>query len=98
LGGIMKKNIRISIISGLSIVVFVVISFQMAGLRRRKENSQDVQEKRQQEILDICRTNKVMKIYSQNDGENFYVVLENKNIYKVDEDKLGNYAIGEYCK
>ncbi|ERL26999.1 MULTISPECIES: hypothetical protein [Leptotrichia] len=94
----MKKNIRISIISGLSIVVFVVISFQMAGLRRRKENSQDVQEKRQQEILDICRTNKVMKIYSQNDGENFYVVLENKNIYKVDEDKLGNYAIGEYCK
>ena len=94
----MKKNIRISIISGLSIVVFVVISFQMAGLRRRKENSQDVKEKRQQEILDICRTNKVMKIYSQNDGENFYVVLENKNIYKVDEDKLGNYAIGEYCK
>ena len=94
----MKKNIRISIISGLSIVVFVVISFQMVGLRRRKENSQDVQEKRQQEILDICRTNKVMKIYSQNDGENFYVVLENKNIYKVDEDKLGNYAIGEYCK
>ena len=94
----MKKNIRISIISGLSIVVFVVISFQMAGLRRRKENSQDVQEKRQQEILDICRTNKVMKIYSQNDGENFYVVLENKNIYKVDEDKLGNYTIGEYCK
>ena len=94
----MKKNIRISIISGLSIVVFVVISFQMAGLRRRKENSQDVQEKRQQEILDICRTNKVMKIYSQNYGENFYVVLENKNIYKVDEDKLGNYAIGEYCK
>ena len=94
----MKKNIRISIISGLSIVFFVVISFQMAGLRRRKENSQDVQEKRQQEILDICRTNKVMKIYSQNDGENFYVVLENKNIYKVDEDKLGNSAIGEYCK
>lgn len=94
----MKKNIRISIISGLSIVVFVVISFQMAGLRRRKENSQDVQEKRQQEILDICRTNKVMKIYSQNDGENFYVVLENKNIYKVDEDMLGNYTIGEYCK
>ena len=94
----MKKNIRISIISGLSIVVCVVISFQMAGLGRRKENSQDVQEKRQQEILDICRTNKVMKIYSQNDGENFYVVLENKNIYKVDEDKLGNYAIGEYCK
>lgn len=94
----MKKNIRISIISGLSIVVFVVISFQMAGLRRRKENSQDVQEKRQQEILDICRTNKVMKIYSQNDGENFYVVLENKNIYKVDEDKLENYTIGEYCK
>ena len=39
-----------------------------------------------------------MKIYSQNDGESFYVVLENKNIYKVDEDKLGNYAIGEYCK
>ena len=94
----MKKNIRISIISGLSIVVFVVISFQMAGLRRRKENSQDVQEKRQQEILDICRTNKVMKIYSQNDGENFYVVLANKNIYKVDEDMLGNYTIGEYCK
>ena len=94
----MKKNIRISIISGLSIVVCVVISFQMAGLGRRKENSQDVQEKRQQEILDICRTNKVMKIYSQNDGENFYVVLENKNIYKVDEDKLENYTIGEYCK
>ena len=70
----------------------------MAGLRRRKENSQDVQEKRQQEILDIYRTNKVIKIYSQNDGENFYVVLKNKNIYKVDEDKLGNYAIGEYCK
>ena len=39
-----------------------------------------------------------MKIYSQNDGESFYVVLENKNIYKVDEDMLGNYTIGEYCK
>ena len=48
--------------------------------------------------MDICRTNKVMKIYSENDGENFYVVLENKNIYKIDEDKLGNYTIGEYCK
>jgi len=67
-------------------------------LEKKKGNNQEIQEKQQQEILDMCRTNKVMKIYSENDGENFYVVLENKNIYKIDEDKLGNYTIGEYCK
>lgn len=94
----MKNFIKISMILGLSVIVLVTITFQSDKLRKRKEKNQEIQEKQQQEILDICRINKVMKIYSQNDGENFYVVLENKNIYKVDEDKLGNYTIGEYCK
>ena len=94
----MKNFIKISMILGLSVIVLVTITFQSDKLRKRKEKNQEIQEKQQQEILDICRINKVMKIYSQNDGESFYVVLENKNIYKVDEDKLGNYTIGEYCK
>ena len=94
----MKNFIKISMILGLSVIVLVTIIFQSDKLRKRKEKNQEIQEKQQQEILDICRINKVMKIYSQNDGESFYVVLENKNIYKVDEDMLGNYTIGEYCK
>ncbi|BBM50280.1 hypothetical protein [Leptotrichia wadei] len=94
----MKNFIKISMILGLSVIVLVTITFQSDKLRKRKEKNQEIQEKQQQEILDICRINKVMKIYSQNDGESFYVVLENKNIYKVDEDMLGNYTIGEYCK
>ena len=94
----MKNFIKISMILGLSVIVLVTITFQSDKLRKRKEKNQEIQEKQQQEILDICRINKVMKIYRQNDGESFYVVLENKNIYKVDEDMLGNYTIGEYCK
>ena len=94
----MKNCIKISMILGLSVIVLVTITFQSDKLRKRKEKNQEIQEKQQQEVLDICRTNKVIKIYSENDGENFYVVLENKNIYKIDEDKLGNYTIGEYCK
>lgn len=94
----MKNFIKISMILGLSVIVLVTITFQSDKLRKRKEKNQEIQEKQQQEILDICRINKVMKIYSQNNGESFYVVLENKNIYKVDEDMLGNYTIGEYCK
>ena len=94
----MKNFIKISMILGLSVIVLVTITFQSDKLRKRKEKNQEIQEKQQQEILDICRINKVMKIYSQNDGESFYVVLENKNMYKVDEDMLGNYTIGEYCK
>jgi hypothetical protein len=94
----MKNFIKISMILGLSVIVLVTITFQSDKLRKGKEKNQEIQEKQQQEVLDICRTNKVMKIYSENDGENFYVVLENKNIYKIDEDKLGNYTIGEYCK
>jgi hypothetical protein len=94
----MKNFIKISMILGLSVIVLVTITFQSDKLRKRKEKNQEIQEKQQQEVLDICRINKVMKIYSQNDGESFYVVLENKNIYKVDEDMLGNYTIGEYCK
>lgn len=86
----MKNFIKISMILGLSVIVLVTIIFQSDKLRKRKEKNQEIQEKQQQEILDICRINKVMKIYSQNDGESFYVVLENKNIYKVDEDMLGN--------
>lgn len=94
----MKNFIKISMILGLSVIVLVTITFQSDKLRKRKEKNQEIQEKQQQEVLDICRTNKVIKIYSENDGENFYVVLENKNIYKIDEDKLGSYTIGEYCK
>ena len=94
----MKNFIKISMILGLSVIVLVTITFQSDKLRKGKEKNQEIQEKQQQEVLDICRTNKVIKIYSENDGENFYVVLENKNIYKIDEDKLGNYTIGEYCK
>ena len=94
----MKNFIKISMILGLSVIVLVTITFQSDKLRKRKEKNQEIQEKQQQEVLDICRTNKVIKIYSENDGENFYVVLENKSIYKIDEDKLGNYTIGEYCK
>ena len=98
LGRKMKHFVRVSIILGTFIIVMSVVKVQENNLKHKTKGNKDVQEKQQQEILDICRTNKVMKIYSQNDGENFYVVLENKNIYKVDEDKLGNYTIGEYCK
>lgn len=98
LGRKMKYFVRLSIILGPVIIVMSIIKFQENNLKHKIKGNKDVQEKQQQEILDICRINKVMKIYSQNDGENFYVVLENKNIYKVDEDKLGNYTIGEYCK
>ncbi|WP_314293659.1 hypothetical protein [Leptotrichia massiliensis] len=94
----MKKFIKVSAILGLVIITIAAIKYQSGKLEKKKGNNQEIQEKQQQEILDICRTNKVMKIYSENDGENFYVVLENKNIYKIDEDKLGNYTIGEYCK
>ena len=94
----MKKFIKVSAILGLVIITIAAIKYQAGKLEKKKGNNQEIQEKQQQEILDICRTNKVMKIYSENDGENFYVVLENKNIYKIDEDKLGNYTIGEYCK
>ena len=94
----MKKFIKVSAILGLVIITIAAIKYQSGKLEKKKGNTQEIQEKQQQEILDICRTNKVMKIYSENDGENFYVVLENKNIYKIDEDKLGNYTIGEYCK
>ena len=94
----MKKFIKVSAILGLVIITIVAIKYQSGKLEKKKGNNQEIQEKQQQEILDMCRTNKVMKIYSENDGENFYVVLENKNIYKIDEDKLGNYTIGEYCK
>ena len=83
-------------ILGIFIIVMSIIKFQENNLKNKAKENKDIQEKQQQEILDICRINKVMKIYSQNDGESFYVVLE--NIYKVDEDKLGNYTIGEYCK
>ena len=98
LGRKLKYFVRLSIILGPVIIVMSIIKFQENNLKHKIKGNKDVQEKQQQEILDICRINKVMKIYSQNDGENFYVVLENKNIYKVDEDKLGNYTIGEYCK
>jgi hypothetical protein len=94
----MKKFIKVSAILGLVIITIAAIKYQSGKLEKKKGNNQEIQEKQQQEILDMCRTNKVMKIYSENDGENFYVVLENKNIYKIDEDKLGNYTIGEYCK
>ena len=94
----MKKFIKVSAILGLVIITIAAIKYQSGKLEKKKGNNQEIQEKQQQEILDICRTNKVMKIYSENDGENFYVVLENKNIYKIDEDKLGNYTIGEYWK
>lgn len=94
----MKNFVKVSMILGIFIIVMGIIKFQENNLKNKAKGNKDIQEKQQQEILDICRTNKVMKIYSQNDGENFYVVLENKNIYKVDEDKLGNYTIGEYCK
>ena len=94
----MKKFIKVSAILGLVIITIAAIKYQSDKLENKKGNNQEIQEKQQQEILDICRTNKVMKIYSENDGENFYVVLENKNIYKIDEDKLGNYTIGEYSK
>lgn len=98
LGRKIKYFVRLSIILGTVIIVMSIIKFQENNLKHKIKGNKDVQEKQQQEILDICRINKVMKIYSQNDGENFYVILENKNIYKVDEDKLGNYTIGEYCK
>lgn len=98
LGRKMKYFVRLSIILGTVIIVMSIIKFQENNLKHKIKGNKDVQEKQQKEILDICRINKVMKIYSQNDGENFYVVLENKNIYKVDEDKLENYTIGEYCK
>ena len=75
-------------ILGIFIIIMSIIKFQENNLKNKAKENKDIQEKQQQEILDICRINKVMKIYSQNDGESFYVVLENKNIYKVDEDML----------
>ena len=79
----MKHFVKVSMILGTIIIVMGIIKFQENNLKNKTKENKDVQEKRQQEILDICRTNKVMKIYSQNDGENFYVVLENQNIYKL---------------
>ena len=91
----MKKFIKVSAILGLVIITIAAIKYQSGKLEKKKGNNQEIQEKQQQEILDMCRTNKVMKIYSENDGENFYVVLENKNIYKIDEDnkKVVVYAV-----
>ena len=94
----MKYFVKVSMILGIFIIIMSIIKFQENNLKNKAKENKDIQEKQQQEILDICRINKVMKIYSQNGGESFYVVLENKNIYKVDEDMLGNYTIGEYCK
>ena len=94
----MKYFVKVLMILGIFIIVMSIIKFQENNLKNKAKENKDIQEKQQQEILDMCRINKVMKIYSQNDGESFYVVLDNKNIYKVDEDMLGNYTIGEYCK
>ena len=94
----LKYFVKVLMILGIFIIVMSIIKFQENNLKNKAKENKDIQEKQQQESLDICRINKVMKIYSQNDGESFYVVLENKNIYKVDEDMLGNYTIGEYCK
>ena len=55
-------------------------------------------EKEQQEILNLCKTNKVLKTYTADNGTEFYVTLENNQIYKVDKDKFGYYIVGEYCK
>lgn len=55
-------------------------------------------EKEQQEILNLCKSNKVLKTYTADHETEFYVVLENNKIYKVDKDKFGYYIVGEYCK
>ena len=55
-------------------------------------------EKEQQEILNLCKSNKVLKTYTADNGTEFYVTLENNQIYKVDKDKFGYYIVGEYCK
>ena len=55
-------------ILGIFIIVMSIIKFQESNLKNKAKENKDIQEKQQQEILDICRINKVMKIYSQNDG------------------------------
>ncbi|BBM52320.1 hypothetical protein JMUB3935_1298 [Leptotrichia trevisanii] len=55
-------------------------------------------EKEQQEILNLCKSNKVLKTYTADHETEFYVVLENNKIYKVDKDEFGYYIVGEYCK
>ena len=79
----MKNFIKISIILGLSVIVLVTITFQSDKLRKRKEKNQEIQEKQQQEVLDICRTNKVIKIYSENVVKIFMLCLKIKIFIKL---------------
>lgn len=62
------------------------------------EREEEIYKKKQQEILNLCKTNKVLKTYIADNGTEFYVTLENNQIYKVDKDKFGYYIVGEYCK
>ena len=67
----------------------LMIFFHQESKRKEKEH---------QEILNLCKTNKVLKTYTADNGTEFYVTLENNQIYKVDKDKFGYYIVGEYCK
>ena len=79
----MKNFIKISMILGLAVIVLVTITFQSDKLRKGKEKNQEIQEKQQQEVLDICRTNKVMKIYSETMVKIFMLFLRIKIFIKL---------------
>ena len=74
----------------LILLYLILMDFSHQESKRR--------EKEQQEILNLCKSNKVLKTYTADHETEFYVVLENNKIYKVDKDKFGYYIVGEYCK
>ena len=43
-------------ILGIFIIIMSIIKFQENNLKNKAKENKDIQEKQQQEILDICRT------------------------------------------
>ena len=70
-------------ILGIFIIIMSIIKFQENNLKNKAKENKDIQEKQQQEILDICRINKVMKIYSQMTAKVFMLFLRIKIFIKL---------------
>ena len=82
---------------GAALMMFILMLLYSILMGFSHQESKE-KEKEQQEILNLCKTNKVLKTYTADNGTEFYVTLENNQIYKVDKDKFGYYIVGEYCK
>ena len=92
--GYFSPVILLIIFVPIAIILSLFYYLYHQDLKREKE----IYKKKQQEILNLCKTNKVLKTYIADNGTEFYVTLENNQIYKVDKDKFGYYIVGEYCK